>query len=614
MNPGDRYGRYQIIRPLGRGAMGEVYLANEAETGTQVALKLVYKGPDPEDQEIVDAERLGAELQKRVASIDQRVCAVNRYGELDGDLFIEMEYIEGEDLSTLLSRGALTPAQATHIAIELCIMLENLRTFTTTIDSKQFEGVIHGDLKPKNIRLNARDQIKVLDFGIAKALSHTRKSTMNVFASTAYCSPERLETQSIDSHSDLWSVGVLLYQMLTGRLPFDEPSKERLDHRIRSGAPPEALPPDCPEPLGRIVFKMLSRDPARRYQSAAELREDLRRFETGEPVLAEKFENDATVRTAAPASDDRTVRTTRPLAAPPPRARFNRKQIAIGCLGAMGVAGLSTLSFAVYQLNTWNAGGQLKTDLETERVTNLEDAWVRYQKLANRVHLPATLWGAQGAMKKRLVAAADETILEYRDNDAPLIYAPQWAQARNLLGRALEVDPGDSAVKGRLRLCEAHLDRIAAGSVKGLVRQKKLNSALAKFQESADLLRRWPDPYLGLARLYVYDLNDVEKAEEALNKAADYGHPAGKRERTQLADGYRRRADRIWRDSRALRQMPDQERGYLDQAKQDYVHAQSLYEKAGLFGDAARNELQAMQGQQRVEQRLSELPRGWRLQ
>jgi tetratricopeptide (TPR) repeat protein len=221
------------------------------------------------------------------------------------------------------------------------------------------------------------------------------------------------------------------------------------------------------------------------------------------------------------------------------------------------------------------------------------------------------LWGAQTALKKKLVAAADETIREYRDNDAPMVFEPQWTQARNLLARALEVDSGDNSIKGRLRLCEAHIDRIEAGALKGFSRQKKLNIALAKFQESAELLRRWPDPYLGLARLYVYDLNDVEKAEEALNKAADYGHPAGKRERAQLGDGYRRRADRIWRDSRALREMPDQERDYLDHARQDYERAESLYQKAGLFGDSARNEIQAMQGQQRVEQRLNELQRGW---
>ena len=107
MNAGDRFGRYHIIRLLGRGAMGQVYLARDTEFDREIALKLVYKGPDAEDQEVLDAERLGAELQKRLSGRDPRVVAVNRYGEVAGDLFIDMEYIEGEDLSAILARGSV---------------------------------------------------------------------------------------------------------------------------------------------------------------------------------------------------------------------------------------------------------------------------------------------------------------------------------------------------------------------------------------------------------------------------------------------------------------------------------------------------------------------------
>src|SRR5229473_1491695 len=148
MNPGDDWGRYQIIRLLGRGAMGEVYLARDTESQVQIALKVVYKGPDAEDQEVLDAERLGAELQQRLSGVDRRVVIVNRHGEKDGDLFIEMEYIEGEDLSSLVSRGPLAYGFSVHIAIELCEMLENLCAFTTSIADRQFTGIVHGDLKP----------------------------------------------------------------------------------------------------------------------------------------------------------------------------------------------------------------------------------------------------------------------------------------------------------------------------------------------------------------------------------------------------------------------------------------------------------------------------------
>ena len=608
MNAGDRYGRYQIGRLLGRGAMGDVFFAVDTESSKEVALKLVYKGPDPEDQEIVEAERIGAELQKRLAGVDRRVTAVNRYGEIASDLFIEMEYVDGEDLSTIVARGPVPTILATYIAIELCDMLDNLRTFTTTIAGKQLEGVIHGDLKPRNIRISKQNQVKVLDFGIAKALSQTRKYTMNVFASTAYCSPERLETQNMDSHSDLWSVGVLLYQMIAGRLPFEEPTKERMERRIRSSQPPDALLPTCPEPLSRIIFKMLARDPARRYQSATELREDLQRFQRSEPVQAVAFDSDTTVRTSAPTRgrpvDDKTARTPFVQFA---RAQYSRSNMAVGCLAAMGIFAALAFGFGLFQMHFWKSADRLKTDIQSERIANMDEAWNRYQTLDSQLHLPGLLWGAGGALKKKLIAAADATILEYRDNEAPQVYEAQWTQARNQLARAFELDPEDNAVKGRLRLCEAHIDRINAGALKGTARQKKLNGAQAKFLEAAELLKRWPDPYLGLARLYVYDLNDVEKAEQALNKAVDYGHPIGKREQAQLADGYRRRADRTWRDSRALMEIPGQEKDYLDKARHDYQHAQDLYQQIGLYGDAARNEIQAMLGQQRVEQRLNEL-------
>ncbi len=617
MNAGDRYGPYRIIRLIGRGAMGEVFLADDTQAHRQVALKIVYRGPEPEDREIIDAERLGAELQKRLTGVDPRVVRVNSYGEIAGDLFIDMEYVEGEDLSALIAPGALNPGFAVHVAKELCEMLENLRAFTTTIGDRQFAGVIHGDLKPRNVRIDRQNRVKVLDFGIAKALTHTRKYTTNVFASTAYCSPERLETQNMDTDSDVWSVGVLLYQMVAHKMPFDEPTKERLERRIRSVQGPDPLPASCPEPLRRIIFKMLARDPARRYQTPREVSDDLIRFQKGQPVLAVPIQpvnprdNDATIRTSPPVreaqSDDRTIRTPRP--APPVLKRRPTRRV-LGCVTILGAACALIAAFSMIQLNFWDAAGNLKADLQSERLTNLDQAWARYQGLNRRPHLSVFLWGAERALRKRLVAAADETISEYRNSDAPSVYEPQWVQARNDLSRALELDPGDNGIKGRLRLCEAHIDRIDSNNLRGAARQKRLNAAEDKFDEAADLVKRWPDPYLGLASLYIYDLNDVDKAEEALKKAAHYGHPGGKRETAQLADGYRRRADQMWRQSRALTQAPGEEREYLEKARQDYMHAQDLYDRAGLFGDAVRNRLQAIQGQERVEQRLTALETG----
>ncbi len=608
MTAGERYDCYIIRRLLGRGSMGEVYLALDTDYNREVAIKLVYNGPDADDRDILEAERLGAELQKRLAGVDPRVVIVHQYGEINGDLLIEMEYIEGEDLSVLLGRGALEPGHAAHIAIELCEMLENLQSFNTVIDDKRFAGIVHGDLKPKNIRIATNGHIKVLDFGIAKALSHTRKHTVNLFASAAYCSPERLETQNMNLQSDLWSVGVLLYQMLAARLPFDDTSRERLERRIRSYQPPDPLAPECPEPLSRVVFKMLARDPERRYPSAAEARADLMRWRDGQPVAAPPFESDATVRTTPPAEapgiQDRTVRTVPPL--PPPRPKSWVPRPLMGCFMSVIGGMLLLLIFGFMQYDFWRKSENLKTDLATEHVSD-EDAWTRYQALQARTHIPGLLWPARSSLKKHLGAAADATLLEYRNSDAPQIYLKQWVQARTALIRALSIDPDDKDLRGKLLVCEGQIDRILAAGLKGDARQRRLNSAVERFREAAALLRNSPDAELGLARVYTYDLNDIERAEAALDKAADKGHPNGKRESAQLADGYRRRADRVWRESRAFQRLPDREQEYLEKARQDYMRAQELYQKTDLFGDAGRNEMLALEGQHRVEQRLDQL-------
>ncbi|WP_180539292.1 serine/threonine protein kinase [Nevskia soli] len=314
MKRGDRFERYQIVELVGRGAMGQVFRAKDTVTLNDVALKVVEAPLTGEDRDIIEAERFGAELQRRLNLADNRVVRVNRFGDLDGSLFVDMEYVDGQDVAAALARGPLDAKFAAYVARELCQTLENLRAFKTTIGTRHFCGVIHGDLKPRNVRLDRRNAVRVMDFGIAKALSDTRNETVNLFASTAYCSPERLESGKMDSHSDLWSVGVLLYQMVSGRLPFDDENRMSLERRICSGGGPDPLPESCPEPLRQITAKMLARELCRRYQTAAEVNDDLARFQTGHFVVVPEVvvpENDATVRTAAPAREFDAERTRR---------------------------------------------------------------------------------------------------------------------------------------------------------------------------------------------------------------------------------------------------------------------------------------------------------------
>ena len=270
-----RLGKYEIVRKLGRGGMADVYLALDTEKNRQVALKLIE--PAQTAMARIRSKPSVEEpcCRRRLAGIDSRVAAVHEYDELDGHFYIDMEYVEGEDLSEILRKGSLHLSRVVKIAIEICDMLAQAHAFNAVIEGKEFESIVHGDIKPRNVRINALDQVKVLDFGIAKALSRTRKLTRNEFGSVAYSSPERLESGDVDVHSDLWSVGVLLYEMVTSVQPYRADSTGKLERLIRDRVPPAPLPADCPQALRKVILKILAPAIDRRYQSAAQIKADL---------------------------------------------------------------------------------------------------------------------------------------------------------------------------------------------------------------------------------------------------------------------------------------------------------------------------------------------------
>ena len=279
--------------------MGTVYLALREDIGQQIALKIVRGGDSAEAAERIAVESEGAELQQKLSSNgthDPRVVAVNRIFRTGPNLAIE-EYVQGEDLYKVLQRGRLEPQRAARIAVALCDMLANLSV------SNPF---VHGDLKPSNILITRDDQVKVIDFGIAKALEKSKLTTFNPYQSAAYSSPERLASNRVDANSDLWSIGVMLYEMIAGRRPFAG-NDEDLRTRIQQG--PETLPDWVPQPLACILFKMLAPVPASRYTNAAECAADLRRFLAGEAVSAPEPDQ-ATRRTVPPADSEATRRTT----------------------------------------------------------------------------------------------------------------------------------------------------------------------------------------------------------------------------------------------------------------------------------------------------------------
>ena len=229
-----RVGAYEILHQVGSGGMAAVFLATDTRTNRRVALKLVSIEDDNDGRQIIEAERLGTKLQEAFCRASRYVPTVFEYGTQDKYFFIAMEDPDGQNLSEVISAGALSPARAAHVAIQLCEFLEAAIAFTVTLDGEKRGPLLHGDLKPRNIRVLADDEIKVFDFGIAKALSLSRKVTRNDFGSTAYLSPERIESGDVDAQAEFWAVGILLYEMVSGIQPFQAPDTRRLEQRIRA--------------------------------------------------------------------------------------------------------------------------------------------------------------------------------------------------------------------------------------------------------------------------------------------------------------------------------------------------------------------------------------------
>jgi len=199
MNPSTRYGNYVIIRRVGSGNMGIVYLASRTDTGQQVAIKVINGGPSSDDLERIELEENGAKVQQAVPKEEARVVAVNRVQRFDGDLIIEMEYVQGDDLAKVMQSG-MDADRAARIGLELCRMLENV--------NKLEPPVVHGDLKPKNVLLTGDATIKVIDFGIAKRPERA-EGTINPFWSIPYSSPERIRSGGmVNVQSDLWAIAV----------------------------------------------------------------------------------------------------------------------------------------------------------------------------------------------------------------------------------------------------------------------------------------------------------------------------------------------------------------------------------------------------------------------
>jgi serine/threonine protein kinase len=627
-----RVGPYEIVHEIGRGGMAVVFFATDSRDNRRVALKLVPAGTDREAQEIVEAERWGAKLQEQFCRISRNVPVLYEYGTEGGYFYIAMEYLDGRNLSEILAAGAMAPKRATGIAIQLCHFLEAAHGFESTIDGRQLRSLLHGDLKPRNIRLLWPDKVKILDFGIAKALSLSRKVTRSDFGSITYVSPERLESGEIDTYADFWAVGVLLYEMLAGVQPFRAADTRRLELRIRSLQPPELLGAPCPPPLQAVVAKLLAPHPADRYGDARAIREDLECVLWGRVTQAERegwpangtrHDEPPTGRTqpSPPADEDATRKTTRGEPEPGATAllpanvifRPSESQPASTQHRSVGryvrAAFLLLASFGIgHEVMIASRAERLKAEVPVVELEGVGGAWERYRALSSQ-SLRITTARLEDALTSQTVMLADRIIGNYR-TPAPTVRETQWKMAREALAQAMAVNPNDSQLKGALRYCDGHLHRINGEARKtrkqNAEAQHEFTEAVAAFREAAELRPAWPDPFLGLMRTFIYGLEDVDRGADALKQAQRLGYSAGERETVQLADGYRSRAIAFARTARRRSGLAV-EQEYLARSAAAYRQAIDLYAKVLGYADAPRSLRAAQRGLEQVEQRKREL-------
>ncbi|HEX5467494.1 MAG TPA: Stk1 family PASTA domain-containing Ser/Thr kinase [Gaiellaceae bacterium] len=265
-------GRYRIVRKLGSGGMANVYLAEDEDLGRRVAIKILNERYANDDLFI---ERFRREAKSAAALSHPNIVSVYDRGEAEGTYYIAMEVIEGRSLKELImTRGPLPIVQALAYTHE---MLEALRF-------AHRHGIIHRDIKPHNILIGER--LKVTDFGIARAGASQMTEAGSIMGTAQYLSPEQARGAPVTASSDLYSVGIVLYEMLTGKVPFngDSAIEIAMKHLNDAPKPPSKLRPEIPDELDQVVLRALSKAPEDRYQSAEEFSEDLHRVEAGLPL------------------------------------------------------------------------------------------------------------------------------------------------------------------------------------------------------------------------------------------------------------------------------------------------------------------------------------------
>ena len=293
-------GRYRVLRRLGAGGMADVYLAEDTTLGRRVAVKVLLQRYAGDGQFV---ERFRREAQAAARINHPNIVNIYDWGPVDGTYYIVMEYVEGETLKDHIRReGRYAPGEAVRIAVELL----------AAVNVAHAAHIVHRDIKSQNILLDPAGTVKVTDFGIAKADDSQMTEAGSILGTAQYLAPEQAKGEPVDERSDLYSVGVVFYEMLTGSLPFrgDSAVTVALKHVNEQPPEPAELVPGLPYALNQIVLKALAKGPDQRYRTAAEFSADLVAARSGGPLLAAAYDPslERTVVQPADAGNEGTTR------------------------------------------------------------------------------------------------------------------------------------------------------------------------------------------------------------------------------------------------------------------------------------------------------------------
>ena len=557
MQDGDAWSRFQIRRPLGQGGMADVYLAQDVEQGREVALKIFRQGAAaPQAQE---SELQGARIQRLLAQSVSEVPTVYELGFHEGVAWISMEVVQGLELSQILAHSPLGEAQAVRLGKSLGSLLDRMHHFRSHLDGREVLGVVHGDLKPENIRIE-RQRLRLLDFGSAVAL-YPGQQNRSLEASTAYYVPPEFRSgDEVDAGLDLWAAAVIVYQMVCGRLPF--PGVERVDvlRSIRSG-PARDFAAGCSEPMRRFLRAALHRDPRRRPRDAREFVSRLAQTQAGgpqglptRPLTNEDLYSECLALQhpsglpTAPAEEATDASALPPpvwpkVPRPPKPATVVSKPVPEGDTSTSGAgkrtwswrgtgrgqlaAGLLIL-FLLSQIAVFAGATILESRMEQSDGDPLE-SWGTYRVLSSFSLGDLPLAPVQNEIVSGLRGRVDALLGDLRlPKVGDDLSHARWLEACEYLSALRSVRPGSVRDRARLQYCHAAADYVSATAGLDLevasVPPQTIEQILDGLQRAAITDPSWPLPHVAMAQVHTLLAFDFDQVTRLLEQAKSLGH------------------------------------------------------------------------------------------